>query len=401
MGGGAAYSARFLRVGKFHVPGLAPVSDATGAFHITLSGLAAYSHSFDQTFGFYDGLAAVRQGESWFHVRADGSRLYPDNFAWCGNFQEGRCPVRTREGFYYHVDGSGKAAYPERHLYAGDFRDGIACVRTSIGLCGHVITNGRFVHPFRFLDLDVFHKGFARARDSRGWMHVNREGLPLYDHRFAEVEPFYNGQAHVLGFEGQRFVVDEAGDVRVRIAVTKYANTNAHPIFIVVGAPGAGKSTLAQHLNREMGLSFGSIDHERRVHGDGTAAGEMRAWASFLSQIELGTCAGIEFSGSGPFVAHVKQAIRNSERAYRVIWVHAPCDVCVERVRARHLTTPYPFHGETIIETTRELHARLEREIPEENHWPSKHVLRLDGRLPGNQQMAAIIEFLKSTPSTS
>jgi adenylate kinase family enzyme len=379
------------------------VRDASGAFHITLSGQAAYSFRYDVTFGFYEGVAAVQKGASWFHVREDGSKQYSEDYAWCGNFQESRCPVRTREGRYFHIDHSGKPAYLERHLYAGDYRDGIACVRLSSGFSAHIDRDGQFLNAARFLDLDVFHKGFARARDAGGWMHVNREGRPLYEHRFAEVEPFYNGQAHVLSFDGQRFVVDEAGDEQVRIAVansSKANETSPHqPILIVVGAPGSGKSTLAQHLHREMGLTFASIDHERRVHGDGTTASEMRAWASFLSQIELGTCAGIEFSGSGPFVAHIKQAIRNAGRAYRVIWVHVPCDMCVERVRGRNMKIPYPFYGETIIETTKELHARLEREIQDECHWASDRVLRIDGRLPANQQMTATIEFLKSSPS--
>ena len=55
---------------------------------------------------------------------------------------------------------------------------------------------GRQIHSGRFLDLDVFHKGFARARDARGWFHIRTDGTPAYDARFAEIEPFYNGQAH-------------------------------------------------------------------------------------------------------------------------------------------------------------------------------------------------------------
>lgn len=49
------YAARFFRVQKFHEPGLAPVIDASGAYHIAADGTAAYSARFLQTWGFYGG----------------------------------------------------------------------------------------------------------------------------------------------------------------------------------------------------------------------------------------------------------------------------------------------------------------------------------------------------------
>ena len=57
--GRPAYWSRFRGVEKFHEPGLAPVYDASGAYHITPDGLAAYERRHVRAFGFYDGIAAV------------------------------------------------------------------------------------------------------------------------------------------------------------------------------------------------------------------------------------------------------------------------------------------------------------------------------------------------------
>ncbi|MBU6412705.1 MAG: methyltransferase [Planctomycetes bacterium] len=210
--GQAMYSHRFIRVQKFHEPGLAPVADASGAFHILSNGRAAYSDRFVQAWGFYEGRAAVQDRAGWFHIDVDGRPLTPDRFAWCGNFQGGRCTVRSFDRGYLHLTEFGSPAYAQRYLYAGDFRDGAAVVRCPArGLCTHIGPEGQHLHDKWFIDLDVFHKGFARARDQAGWFHIDLAGRPITDHRYAEVEPFYNGQARVLTHDGEFHVVDQAG----------------------------------------------------------------------------------------------------------------------------------------------------------------------------------------------
>jgi len=212
LDGRTMYAHRFLRVQKFHDPGLAPVADASGAFHISVTGQAAYQERFLQTWGFYEGRAAVQDDEGWFHVLANGHSLTKDRFDWCGNFQGGRCAVRTVDKFYLHLTESGTPAYSERYLYAGDFRDRVAVVRCAAsGLCTHIDPDGRQLHGRWFVDLDVFHKGLARAHDEAGWFHVDHLGKPIDTMRYAEVEPFYNGQARVLTHGGEYQVIDETG----------------------------------------------------------------------------------------------------------------------------------------------------------------------------------------------
>jgi SAM-dependent methyltransferase len=205
------YAARFAEVLSFHAPGLAAARDSSGAFHIGLSGSAAYARRFARTFGFYEGLAAVQDESGAFHIHPDGTELTPERYAWCGNFQDGRCTVRARDGRYLHIDREGRPAYAERYAYAGDFRDGVAVVQEDSGPHLHIHRDGRPLNGRRFLDLDVFHKGYARARGMEGWHHVDTTGAPLYARRFAAAEPFYNGQARVEQADGALWVIDEQG----------------------------------------------------------------------------------------------------------------------------------------------------------------------------------------------
>jgi len=206
------YARRFFRVQKFHAPGLAPVLDQTGAYHILPTGEAAYSARFLHAWGFYEGRAAALDANGWGHILADGSNLYAPCFAWCGNFQGARCTVRTATGEYFHIAADGTPAYASRYRYAGDYRDGCAVVICpKIGLCTHIDAFGLPVHGRWFLDLDVFHKGLARARDSGGWFHVDRRGLAAYGQRYSEVEPFYNGTALARTMAGHRVLIDTNG----------------------------------------------------------------------------------------------------------------------------------------------------------------------------------------------
>ena len=209
--GRPAYDRRFIEVLKFHAPGLAPVVDGSGAYHIHPDGSAAYVERHNRTLGFYEGIAAVDSAQGWRHIRPDGMPLYPQCYQWCGNFQEGRCPVRDADGRYFHIRADGAPAYPEHYRYAGDFRDGHAVVQNDAGDHTHIDPEGAFLHGRWFRDLDVFHKGLARAADSSGWHHVDMAGHPLYTHRFRAVEPFYNGQARVEGYDGSLSVIDEQG----------------------------------------------------------------------------------------------------------------------------------------------------------------------------------------------
>ncbi len=211
LDGRPLYVARFSEVLKFHAPGLAPVRDGSGAFHIDGRGEPAYGRRFRRSFGFYEGLAAVDSAAGWHHIDDKGQDAYRERWDWCGNFQGGRCTVRAEDGRYGHIRPDGGLVVGLRWRYAGDYRDGVAVVQGEDGRSTHITADGSFLHGSCFEDLDVFHKGYARARDAAGWMHVDGAGRPIYAARFASVEPFYNGQARAERWDGALEVIDETG----------------------------------------------------------------------------------------------------------------------------------------------------------------------------------------------
>lgn len=206
------FNTKFLEVLKFHEPGLAPVRDETGAFHIDVKGNPIYAERYTRTFGYYCNRASVVDKEHWFHLDHDGLRIYDQFYDWTGNYQEDLCPVRER-GKYHHIDLHGNRKYPENHKYVGDFKDGIACVKTVSGFFKHIRNTGEYINESCFLDLGVFHKGFATARDEGGWHHIDFSGKELYKKRYLSIEPFYNGYALVTDFDLKKFIIDEGGKV--------------------------------------------------------------------------------------------------------------------------------------------------------------------------------------------
>ena len=243
--GERTHNSEFDWVLPFHNPGLAPVGDSSGSYHICLDGNPAYSARFERTFGFYCDLAAVEKGGFFFHIHPNGSPAYTDRWNWCGNFQQQLCVVRNEIGEYYHIKTDGKLIHGGPHSYAGDFREGFAVVRGMDGLCRHINREGQYIHDYSFLDLDVFHKGFARARDNRGWYHINTEGMDISaGERYAEIEPFYNGQALVRTITGEYLVIDENGNtlsspVRSESDIDQYLQSQAvsywQPLTIRLG----------------------------------------------------------------------------------------------------------------------------------------------------------------------
>jgi len=208
---GEAVFKEFISVLKFHEPGIAPVEDNDGWYHIKVDGQAIYNKRYTKAFGYYFDCASVVDAKKWFHIDISGKRIYTEDYAWCGNYQQCLCTVRNNKSEYFHIDIKGEPAYKERYIYAGDYYDNICCVKTSKGW-KHIQTDGSDLNGKYFQDLGVFHKGFATARDNKGWFHIDKDGNEIYDQRYLSIEPFYNSFALVTKFDFQKIIIDERGN---------------------------------------------------------------------------------------------------------------------------------------------------------------------------------------------
>lgn len=214
--GRAIYRHRYEQVLPFHSPGLAPVHANKASWHVHTDGTDAYAARYDRAFGFYCGAAAVNSDGAWFHIDQDGNPLYESRYAFVGNFQCDVCVVCGHEGSYFHIDLAGEPLYLSKWSYTGDFREGSAVVQHRNGKSSHIDFTGQLIHGQWFIDLDVFHKGYARARNEDGWYHITKAGRSLYEARYANIEPFYNGCARVETWDGALLIIDEQG-VTLRI----------------------------------------------------------------------------------------------------------------------------------------------------------------------------------------
>jgi len=201
----------FIEVLKFHSPGLAPVKDISGAYHIDTSGNELYSNRYSRTFGFYCNRASVNDDNRWFHIDEKGVRVYTSSYLWTGNYQENICTVRNADNQYFHIDLCGNRIYADNYVYAGDYKDGIACVKSQDGFYRHIDNKGKFINVKSFIDLGIFHKNIATAKDKNGWFHIDKNGNEVYKNRYLSIEPFYNGFALVITFENEKIIIDEKG----------------------------------------------------------------------------------------------------------------------------------------------------------------------------------------------
>ena len=211
------FDKKFFEVLKFHSPGLAPVLDNSGAYHIDIKGNELYSNRYSRTFGFYCNRSSVIENNQWYHIDEKGKRIYNHTYSWTGNYQENICTVRNSRNQYFHIDLNGERIYEESYLYAGDFKDRIACVKMQDGLYRHIDDKGKFINEKSFLDLGIFHKNYATAKDKKGWFHIDRQGNELYENRYLIIEPFYNGFALVTTFNNEKLIIDEKGLVVINV----------------------------------------------------------------------------------------------------------------------------------------------------------------------------------------
>lgn len=207
------FEREYLDALKFHAPGLAPVQDQSGWYHINIFGKSIYTNRYVRAFGYYNNRASIVGKSGWRIIDETGVFINDISYKWTGNFQETLCVVRTQNDKYHHINLAGKKVYETEYQYVGDFKYSFACVMNEAQSFTHIDKNGDFLHNKWYKELGIYHKGFATAKDADGWMHIDFAGTPIYSSRFDTIEPFYNGFAFATSKDGKKVIVDEEGRV--------------------------------------------------------------------------------------------------------------------------------------------------------------------------------------------
>ncbi len=148
--------------------------------------------------------------------------------------------------------------------------------------------------------------------------------------------------------------------------------------ILIIGTLGAGKTTLARVLSHETGHPYTSIDDCRIGYSDGTIVGEETAWRYFLKPCSDTFPAILEFSGGGPYVCLVRDALLSSKMPVAIIWIDYPHDLCIDRASKRDATIPAPYVWAPIDYSVPAIHSGIE--VAWEEIWgfePSFHARRM------------------------
>jgi len=167
--------------------------------------------------------------------------------------------------------------------------------------------------------------------------------------------------------------------------------------ILLIGTLGAGKTTIALDLAKKTGYPYTSIDECRIQYSDSTVHGEDSAWWHFLAACADPAQGILEFSGGGPHVCEVREALLNSGLPVSIIWLDLPLDTCIERASLRQNNVPAPFPWGPIGTSVRAIYSGIESAW--KTLWsvePRFHATRmkLQGITPSSEVCAAVVTDL-------
>jgi len=131
--------------------------------------------------------------------------------------------------------------------------------------------------------------------------------------------------------------------------------------ILLIGTLGAGKTTIALDLAKRTGYPYVSIDECRIQHSDSTIPGEESAWRYFLAACAEPAPGILEFSGGGPHVHEVREALLDSGLPVSIVWLDLPHETCIERASLRQKYVPAPFPWGPIDISVQAIYSSIER----------------------------------------
>ena len=55
-----------------------------------------------------------------------------------------------------------------------------------------------------------FHNGIATVEDTKGYFHINKKDIALYESKYQQVENFYNGKVIAIAFSNNKIIISES-----------------------------------------------------------------------------------------------------------------------------------------------------------------------------------------------
>ena len=142
--------------------------------------------------------------------------------------------------------------------------------------------------------------------------------------------------------------------------VTQRCSFTSPRKILFIGTLGSGKTTLAEYLARDTGFPYASIDACRVRYSNSTVEGEDCAWDHFLEICGRPAPGILEFSGMGPHVDEVRDALHGSGIPGTVIWLVLPLDTCITRAMQRKKNIPAPYQWAPIEYAVPAIHDAIE-----------------------------------------
>ncbi len=111
----------------------------------------------------------------------------------------------------HHVDSDGRAAYQHRFEQVLPYHaPGLAPVRLN-NTAWHIRPDGSDAYNDRYDETFGFYCGVATVVSDGLWFHIDSDGNPLYESRYAFVGNFQNDACVVCDFEGSYYHIDRSG----------------------------------------------------------------------------------------------------------------------------------------------------------------------------------------------
>ncbi len=158
--------------------------------------------------------------------------------------------------------------------------------------------------------------------------------------------------------------------------------------LLIIGNIGSGKSTVARRLSEALTCPTYGIDDARLEYGNGSPAGEARAWGAFLETAEHKESCLLECSGAGPFTNLLRLALERSGVPWAVVRVQTPVAECLARIEVRGLKVPYPSYDVPVEQVVPSVERLLERELA--GRWPTP-ICEIDGTMPSEKEILRIV----------